>query len=293
MILSLALLCSAPLAQEPDLAPQAAPLLVTVQPYAGLLDYDNSEKESGWLWGTYGSAYSGRHKLELGYEYTELWYHDSRVLEQDDFTVVYTNYFDPSYLGRIGAHYVASTDVWSDGGRTLFGGLKYYEGLEFDAGLDVYYTHYPDYPGAAGTPRGLDIWQVSPSIGQAFGDFESTWGSFYARLGYVHIHPVDSDQLHLDSGYDSVQAALSNFNGAWTTAADVWVGTQVFGVRNDGFTVYNLAEEHRGGGRLAVSYVLGDAVSLKVSLAYERFREVQNDSDSGAATLVGFLSFSF
>jgi len=272
---------------------ESTPVYVTVEPYAGVIDYSNSLKESGWLTGIYGSALSGKNKFELGYEYTELNFRDASRLRQNDVTAAYSRFIGENYLGRMGAHHTITTDALSDGGTTLFGGVKYYEGLQFDTGVDVYYTRYPDFLNAPGHSGGLGVWQVSPTVGRSFGDYESSVGSFYGSLGYNYINPSDGAPAQLRDEYHSVTGLLSNYNGSWTTTLEAWAGRQAFGVRNGGFTVYNLAEEYHGGTQLSVNYALGVAASVKGLVSYQRFREPTNPLDSSVVVLGAFFIYSF
>jgi hypothetical protein len=262
--------------------------------YGGLLDYTGTTKKSGWFSGAYlGQAWSDEY-FELAYEHLSIDYVDDNItrLEQNDITAVWTHHLGSHYLTRAGVHYVDSSDDPSDGGYSLFAGVKYYEGYSYDLGVDVYYTYFDSFLSDDQNASGLQVIQVEPSIGFAHGDHYSAIGSFYTKLYYDHIRPSNEGYSQLDDSYHSVGVTLRNFNGRWTTTLDGWLGKQVFAMQKAGFVMYNLAEEHSGGIEVSVHYVFSDVGGIKVQYGYNRFKEFDIGSASSSA-ISTFLDYRF
>jgi len=277
----------------------------TFSAYSGLIDYTDSNKDTGWFAGIFYENASVNNKIELNYERTEIDYLSSvrqadstlEDVEQNDFTAVWTHYFAKNYLFRAGGHYIDTNDKGTDEGYVLFGGLKYYEGYTFDMGVDFYYSDYTNFVHVDGT-KGLTLYQIEPSIGYAFGDYKSNIGSFYAKAYYTFIDPDEVDDGLLEDTYHSGGVILKHFKGNWTNELGGWVGKQAFAVRNEGFTVYNLAEERQGGFHLSSMYAFSKNTSLKAQYAYESFEEINlidttkiNDASTNTFSL--FFNYSF
>jgi len=262
--------------------------------YGGILDYADSSKDQGWFAGAYFQQSTLSDRLEFAYERTELSYVDaaSADLKQNDFTAVWTHYLNGNYLFRVGGHYIDSSDGLSDGGYSLFAGVKYFEGYAFDVGVDAYYSHYAEYLADDLTTKGLDVLQFEPSLGAAFGDYSSIMGSFYAKLYYVYIKPDDEGYALLHANYHSGGISLTNYHGKWTTLLNGWMGKQVFAMRNGGFVMYNLTEEHRGGAELSVHYAFTEQLGIKVQYGYERFKE-SDHPDASSTVMSGYLDYRF
>jgi hypothetical protein len=213
-------------------------------------------------------------------------------VKQNDFTAVWTHYLTDNYLTRFGVHHIDSSDALSDGGFSLFGGMKYFEGYDFDLGADIYYSYYADYTSDDSAAKGLRVIQVEPGAGFAFGDYSSGIGSFYTKIYYDYIRPDNGGFAQLRDNYHSAGVSLKNFNGKWTTVIGGWIGKQVFAVRNSGFVVYNLTEEHKGGAEFSVHYAISDSSGVKVQYGYEKFKETGYD-DASSEALSGFFNYRF
>jgi len=273
-----------------------------VSVYGGGIDYSSSIKDDGLFAGIYFQNTSEKNKFELNYERTEISYDSSTLigdLEQNDFTAVWTHYLNNNYLFRVGGHYIDSNDKYTDEGYTAFAGVKYYQGYDFDMGFDAYYSDYKNYILADGS-KGLSIIQLEPSIGFSFGNYQSTFGSFYLKTFYTYINPDEGKNGLLRDDYHSGGLQLKQFIGKWTNEAGGWVGKQVFGVRNGGFTVFNLAEERKGGFNLSSQYAFNKNTSIKLQYSYEKFDEASINSsglsvttDASTNVLSLLLNYSF
>jgi len=269
----------------------------SVSVYGGGIDYTDSVKDAGWFAGAYFQNSSLKNKIELDYERTEISYIDDTLedIKQNDFTAVWTHFVGKNLLFRVGAHYIDSNDKDTDEAYTAFAGIKYYQGYDFDLGVDGYYSDYTNHE-RADASKGLTVTQIEPSVGFSFGDYKSETGSFYLKTFYIYISPDTVEGGLLDDSYHSGGVQLKNFNGNWTNELGAWVGKQVFGVRHDGFTIYNLAEERKGGVPFSSQYAFSKKASLKLQYSYEKFDEADNNAiikDASSNIFALFLNYSF
>jgi len=262
--------------------------------YGGSLDYSDSSKDDGWFAGAYFKQSWSANSLELAYDRTEISYVDANVsnLKQNDFTVIWTHYLGDNYLTRFGGHYIDSNDDPSDEGFSVYAGLKYFDGYFFDAGVDLYYSNYTNYVSEDLMTKGLDVIQIEPSVGFSFGDYSGSIGSFYTKIYYDYIRPDNDGFSRLRNDYHSAGLLLTNFNGKWTTVLGGWIGKQVFAVRKEGFVVYNLSEEYKGGAEISVHYAFSGQLGIKVQYGYGKFKEINYD-DASSDALSGFLNYRF
>ena len=269
----------------------------TISVYGGGIDYTDSIKDTGFFAGAYFQNSSLKNKIELGYERTEISYIDDTLenIEQNDFSIAWDHYVGQNFLFRLGGHYIDSNGVDTDRVYTAFAGAKYYQGYDFDIGLDGYYSDYSDYRRADGT-TGLNVMQVEPSIGFGFGNYQSCMGSAYLRTYYTYIQSDRVEGGSVKDSYHSGGLVLQHFKGNWTNGIGGWIGKQVFAVKNKGFTVFNLAEERKGGFALSSSYAFSKSTSLRLQYAYESFEEIvaSNDiTDASTTTMSLFLNYNF
>lgn len=266
----------------------------SVSVYGGSLDYSDSAKDTGWFSGIYYQNSSLTDKLELAYERTEISYIDTATqeLKQNDITAAWTHYLSSNYLFRVGGHYINSNDALTDNGFVVFTGLKYFQGFDFDMGVDGYYSEYTNYTYTSSTQEGLTVVQVEPSIGFNFSDYLSPMGSFYLKVFYDYIAPDTKNTGTLNDTYHSAGFSLKNFNGSWSNEIGGWAGKQVFAVKNGGFSVYNLAEERKFGTYASVHYAFTKSTGLKIQYAYESFDE-EGFSNASSQTLFAVLNHSF
>ncbi|WP_456404477.1 hypothetical protein [Hydrogenimonas sp.] len=280
------LLATAVLAAEPQ---------SMVIPFAGYLGYGSqSAKESGLMGGLYGVVSRDGQSLELQYAYTDIAYRDGvDDLIQNDFTAIYAKQLDRGMLLRAGVHYIDSDDAYTDGGTTLLLGLHRSAWGDYDAGAELYYTNYPNFDSP------LSVWQVTPSVTKSLAEdwslkaaytfitFRSSkitetvlnMGSMMSSMGRSP-HTIVTYEEYSDT-YHSAEVALTHRHGLVNTTATLWLGKQAFAVRDGGFSVFNLAEIHKGGVSLTSRYAYSERSSLSAALFYERFTDTQTGDDTG------------
>ncbi len=285
----------------------------SIIPYGGDVKYSDSSKEEGWFAGVYYQREIDRGRFEMNLEHTEIVYTDrsEEDLKLTNLTAVWTHYKGENNLFRYGGHYIDSNEAQSDRVLILIAGIKYYEGYDFDIGVDLFYSIYSKFafdtnttitdrgasfsnaPGTRmRTNRGLEVFQAEGSVGFVSGEEDDILGPFYTRLYLDLITPLTDNGMLLKDAYHSAGFTLRKVSGAWMAEMGGWIGEQVFGVRNGGFTVYNLPSEHRGGMNAAVHYSFIQSLGLRVGYIYERFKE-SGFEHAASHSVLGSVDYSF
>jgi hypothetical protein len=253
--------------------------------YFGWVNYrQTAYKDQAYMAGLYADLGDGRaHRLEAEVDSLDLHYRDYPSLEQWEATAVYANSSLSHLRLRAGVHAVVGEDPLTDRGWTAFGGVLYRPGERWEIGLDGYRSEYPDYPG------GLDIGQIVPRFGLTlWRGARHRWSN---DLRGYWIGP--NRDLGLGSDLGSVEDRLALDWGAWRFSVQGWVGRQVFALRNDGFTAFNLLEDHRGGFGLEVRHDLSSHVGFTLRLSREFFEEFGTSTQSTADSVLAMLGLRF
>ncbi len=275
-------------------------------PFAGYISYgDKSVKDKGFYGGIHLNGKTLDQQVDIQYSYLKLDYQDNTpALGQNDFSLVYSNFGKENYIFKGGVHYIDSDDYLTDEGLIFFGGVKYYKIYDFDVGIEGYYSTYRNF-----SPT-LNVWQLTPSVGKYL--HTQRLGDFYLNLQYFYItfkesriietvnnnkygvtrHTIKS-VADYDNNNHSVQFSLTNYYGKFTTTGYVWGGKQAYAVRDGGFTVYNLAEVHKGGGGFIINYQLKNSFGISFNVAYEKFTDTETSEDTNVLATGISLNYVF
>ena len=267
--------------------------------YGGYVDYHGSSwKDAASFGGLYAGARVGaEHLVEGEADYLAIERRRLLVLQQWDGTLAYANDQIPNWRLRLGTHYIASDDPASNGGWVPFCGVHYYApgswrpGVDrwiavgrWDAGVNGYVSVYPHFGG------GLDVVQLTPQVGVVL--WQGTDWMWRSDLQGYWIHP-GRDVGWGQRNFFSIEERLSVAWRRWAFAAFGWAGEQTFAVRNDGFTVFNLAERHRAGYGLEVKYAVTDRVSFAGRISREEFSEFNNHAVTTGNTYLAMVNCRF
>jgi hypothetical protein len=251
------------------------------------LNYTGSAtKDNGYLISGYGYLGIGlTNSLELGVEYTHIKYKDGLGnLDQNDLTLVYTNYSFPKTKIRMGFHYIDSDDVETDGGYTIILGLGKYETYAWDANIDFYYSYYKDYILADGS-KGLSVYQITPSFGFGIGNYYDL-GRFYFKSTASYIR--HSDDVGFGKNFFSLGQSVTYYKGKFSASIFGWIGKRSFFVDNGGFTVYNLKEKYKYGYGASISYGITDRIGVSLTFSQQKFDEEVLVSTTGTTQTLPF-----
>lgn len=236
--------------------------------YFGGITYDHATyKDHAWLGGVNGwLELHPRHVVEAGVDYLDLAYQSLPSLQQLDATAAYGNFCVPNLKLRLGGHYLTTTDEPTDGGWVVFGGADWFAGPRWRLGLDGFFSRYPDYAPS------LDAVQLTPrlQVDLAQGpdwSWRADLAGYWIQLGRA-LPGLDRQNFFSGEG------RLSLVWRRWTFSGFGWAGNQAFAVRNSGYTVFNLAEEHTAGYGAEIQRALSGRLSAGLRFQREQFREI-------------------
>ena len=205
-------------------------------------------------------------------------------LRQTDATFAYANYFIPGLKLRLGGHYVATDDAPTDGGWSLFGSADYFFPQRFLAGAQLAYTRFTDF-----SPR-LEIVQLTPRLSATLWRDLDRSLSADLRAHWIHLgEKVTAGR----TDFFSIEPRLTLTWERCTLGLFGWAGNQSFALRNDGYTLFNLAERHLAGFGGDLRYALTPRAALALRYAREEFRELGAANTAAANSFLGTLAVSF
>lgn len=240
------------------------PFNLGVMPYYSDMSYDASLKDRGHMWGLFGSLSTGNHEFEIGAEYMDLKFHSGAAVTQTDLAAAWNWRFLDNWKSRIGTHVIDTSDVQTDNAWIVFAGLSQYETGQWEAGLDMYVSHYEDYLPAA------TFYQFVPKASRTLAEFNGFKLSGEGSIYYIYADEEIGLGQH---SFWSTEGRLSLERGPVNLMLYGWAGQQTFAVRNDGFLVYNLNESHEGGYGAELRLKLDDISQLRIKMGIERFED--------------------
>ena len=263
------------------------PIRAAATAYFGGIAYDDATfKDHAWLGGVNGwLELSERHLFEVGVECMDIAYQQWPTLRQLDFTAAYANFSLPHLQLRLGGHFIASNDPATDGGWVAFGGVDWLAAPRWSAGLDGFFSRYSDYG-----PR-LDVLQLTPRLRVDLAQGRDwTWRAELA--GYwiqLSQEPPGLDRQNFFSG----EGRLAFYWRRWTFSGFGWAGHQAFAVRNGGYTVFNLAEEHTAGYGAEIARALSGHLNVGLRFRREQFREISTTASATENVLLVTIGLNF
>ena len=265
--------------------------------YGTCLNYSGSDlKDEGYAGTAYILVGDGKnHALSAGYSYTKIKYKNAPDLNQQDFTISYsnTNQLLKNHTFTFGLHYIDSDDELTDRGLSFFfdGTYSSYQKaypylFNWSSGIGVYYTRYPntiDFYTFQVTPHGTFRLFSSPRKGALYLDL----------IGYG-IHVSDREEVGIGkSNYYSIEGALRYYYGPYDLKVGGWLGEQVFAVKSSGFVVYNLSEKYKGGATLEAGYTFKSGLRFSLNYTYNRYKELSSDNDVNQSVVTVSLGYKF
>jgi len=241
----------------------------TLIPYLSQTDYSDGSKSDSTIGGLYYRYSTATHTYELGFEKIALKFNDSNTsdLKQDDITFVYSYQMDKNYKLKTGLHYILSNESYINKTTIFLLGLGYIEKKSFKLGANLAISLY------SSSALASKIIQLKPYYGFTYGERNSVMGKFYTKFNMYIIHPKEIT-TSLKHTYYSYELELNHSKGNFTNKVSGWIGEQLYALRDNGFTVYNLNEEHNGGFSISSRYSINSDIGLKLAYVYEDFNEI-------------------
>ncbi len=254
--------------------------------YGGFLDFDGSStKDRGIFRGiSFSYTHGLNHVITGGMEFTDIQRTGIQNIHQTDATVSYANYSLPDIRLKAGGHFITTTDRSTDGGWSVFGGVQYYELYRWNAGIDGTFTRFDGF-----RPQ-LYVYQLTPAFGRRLWQNTNTTLRADVKGNWVRL---DSEVGLGRRNFFSLENELTLLRPRWAITAFGWFGEQTFGVRNGGFTVFNLTEKHRGGYGLKLRYVPTSSISLTLQASRDEFNDPGTGDEAAAHVLMGMIGTSF
>jgi tetratricopeptide (TPR) repeat protein len=258
-----------------------------VSTYIGSIRYDNtSVKDYAWVGGVNGWLdLHGTHFFEAGLDALEVTYQQYPRLGQIDVTAAYANASVDGLRLRVGGHAVETDDPPTDGAWVGFAGMEWRTSPRTSVGLDGYVTRYPEFGPS------LDVVQLNPRLRVDL----ARGADWTVRL------ELSGDWMHTDrlvagleqQNFFSGGGRLSLFWRRWSVTTAGWAGQQAFAVRNRGYTVFNIAEEHTAGAAIEIQRALGKHWIAAFRARRELFRETFTGVRAAESLCLGTIGFTF
>lgn len=261
-------------------------LRLDLSTYGGYLAYQRAAlKRHATLFGASGVlSHDPARVFEGGVDHIDIARRFLPHLRQTDATFAYANYFIPGLKLRLGGHYVATDDAPTDGGWSLFGSADYFFPQRFLAGAQLAYTRFTDF-----SPR-LEIVQLTPRLSATLWRDLDRSLSADLRAHWIHLgEKVTAGR----TDFFSIEPRLTLTWERCTLGLFGWAGNQSFALRNDGYTLFNLAERHLAGFGGDLRYALTPRAALALRYAREEFRELGAANTAAANSFLGTLAVSF
>ncbi len=262
----------------------------TVVPYIALSQYKDKYKDDALLGGIYAKLTAQKRSYEFAYENTTINSKNNRFLndiKKSDYTFLYSHFLNNNYKIKGGMHLVLSNNITGDDVQSYFTGIEYFQKKRFSLGFDLYYSFY------AQSTLGKEVLQFKPYYGFSFGDYRSAMGTFFTKLSYYHIYFMQKNKATLSRSYLSYEIEVNHHKNNFFTKFKAWTGKQVYAVRDNGFTLYNLYEKHKGGWSLSSKYAFNDHLGIRASYINEVYSNIGTSSLSYTDTYLLSGEYSF
>ncbi len=252
-----------------------------LKPYFSYIDYSNeSIKDKAYNGGIYFNYFKTPFKLEADFANLNISYKDNTPdYNENDVTLV-GNYFFENFKVKLGIRnmFIEQDNNSNSYDKVLFGGVLYSKNLDYNMGVDYYYSDYDNF----------HVNQITPHFGVYCGDYNSYMGSFYMSINLNFIYLSRKVVTNKDR-YVNADLSLTNYQGPWATTLSTSLGKSAYKVANGGFVVYNLGEEYHYTFGADVSYKINRQSSVKIGYSRSRFEE----NDKKAYSNVYKASFAY
>lgn len=257
--------------------------------YTVPLMYLNSSKKQGVALGTYGYFNIEKAHLfegSLGFSYLNL----STPLYLENLGFSYSNFQLENNSIKVGGDFLNTSLKSNDQGAVGFLSDSYYVSENFSFGLEGAISSYNYY--TAWKP----ILQISPSITFKIGDYYSS-GDFFitAKAYYIRLpEELGAGVILFRRNYFSGELSLAyKYLNIFNISVFGWGGSQVFAVRNNGFTVFNSDEEHFAGYGLSLKYALTEELSVNAGIYNDHFIEQKKQTNTMGFSIPISIDYNF
>ena len=255
-------------------------------PFIGSASYEDQTKEADFQFGIYANIKDNKNTYELVFEHKNISYvTNTSNTNQNDFTLLYTYDTTQSLIFRGAIHHIFS-NLKKD--NNTFIALVGVEKLKnkYRYGINLSQSKYND------DSLTNYVHQISPYFGINFGEQNSLMGNFYAKITYDSIYPNGKNQ-NLNDSYNSLTASFTQYKGKMENTFRYWFGEQLYSVRDNAMTVYNLDDIHSGGFLLSSKYKFTQKYVGQFSYINEDFKSFGATTDSNMNRFLFSVTFNY
>ena len=241
--------------------------------------------KSDILIGLYSIIDDNYQTIEFSLELKKLTYQNNDKLTQINLASSYKKYLTKNFKLNTLLHYI-SNNIESDGTTIALVGVNYIKSSRLKLNLQAAYSIYNSESLAN------KILQIKPTASFTYGHKNSNWGILYPEISLYYIKPY-SENVTLDSSYYSTELSLTHVKESFRTKLSYWVGKQLYAVRDNGFTIYNLNEIHNSGTSLSFQYKIDNSLGIKASYTSEYYTRIGSTDEEYMDRILFLANFSF
>lgn len=242
---------------------------IHIVPYTATGSYNSNISASDSIVGLYTMIQKETYSIELSVESKKQKYNDGSNLNQINSVFSYKTKNSNNLKYNTLVHYIANNADSDEAIITLVGMDKTYN-KNLILGLDVAYSFYNT------NTLTKNVLQLRPSLKFKYGRSDSKWGILYPRISFYYIKPINPN-ANLKNSYFSTEIGITHAKNSYITSASMWFGEQLYALRDNGFTIYNLNELHTKGFLVSTSYKIYKYVNLKISYSNEEYTTYVGD----------------
>ena len=255
-------------------------------PVIGFSTYSNSSKKSELQIGIYTNIIKEDSIYEIAYEHKNTTYSTTQSdTNQNDFTFLYTYKKSSSLKYRGAIHYIFSS-IKKDNNSfiTLLGIEKANKKIVY--GINASLSQY--------TNDSLTnyAYQLNPYFGIYYGEVNSFMGNFFTKISYDSIY-LDGSNQNLDEVYKSFTINITQNKGKFINTLRYWTGEQLYAVKDNALTVYNLSDVYSGGFLLSTKYKFSKKYIVQLSYINEDFKTYGTDTESSINKYLISTTFNY
>lgn len=247
----------------------------------------NNQKDS--ITGIYSLFDESHYSFEFAIESKKLSYtqqNQTHILNQTNYIASYKSSLKNNLKLNTLIHYIGSSFSQDNGMIASLLGLNYLSARKVNLGVEVAYSIYNSKKSA---PKVL---QIKPYLSYPYGRKDSAWGMIFPKISFYYIKPTSSN-IPLQESYFSTEFKLIHLKNNFTSSLSYWAGKQLYALRDNGFTLYNLDNIHESGLSLSSRYRWSQTIGIKASYQNEYYIPLGSKQNQYMHRYLFLVDFNF
>ena len=238
-------------------------------PSVGALSYSSASQTftSGSYFDAVGAYTYGSTTVAAGFNHVSIQLKPSGSFNQNQFTGLIYKSIVPVWGLQAGASLLLNDDSDTNGAWAFSLASRWFSSSGSELLLGGHFSNYVNY-----SPKSIQVFQFNPkaswNIGAALLDELPLFLDLTAIWILPRISAATSATLH-----QSVDAGIRTTIGELSLGAGFWKGSQVFAVKNTGFTVINQELERTMGVRASLGWKFNSSLSVTGLFSRESLQE--------------------